>query len=300
MAQTKRYHLAGTTDLSAGASWHDGVLGASAVPLISNVVYFTEGSDNITTGLSALDAAALAYVGVTRGFKGRIGSSGTSATLRVNTNGGAGEWATETFEYAAGGGYAYIAASATGGIDLVRCNSLGKLYLTGGAIPEIQAKGGQLHINDQVSLSSSTLRVYEGADVEVEWKADGTDPTLNMYGGVLFTKRTWGTVNLRGGLIIAQVEKEANWCATLNIDGGAVDWRAGQVATAINFNSGACSFKNLTRPIDISAATITAGDTAIDMAAQTGSKITWPATTSITFQLGQAALSIARVAAAAV
>ncbi len=298
MAVVSNYHLAGTTDLSNSASWHNGSYSAGAVPIASGLTFFTEGSDNITAGLSTLNTAQ-GYVSFTRGFKGNLGASGSSATIGANTNGGAGEYATETLEYAAGGGSAYITAGS-GGIDLVRVNSLGKLYLTGGTVSEIQVNGGKVHINDQVDLSAKTCNFYEGADVEIEWKADGTDPTLNMYGGVLFTKRTWGTVNMRGGVIIPMVEKEANWCATLNLDGGLVDWRCGSVATTINFNSGKCNFDKLVRALDISAPTITAADTELNVLGMSGTKVTWPATSSIIIKAGKAALSLARVTAAKV
>lgn len=306
MAQTARYHLAGTTDLSNAASWHDGVYGASAVPVVSNVIYFTEGNDNITTGLTGLTTSGFAHCAVTRGFYGRIGSSGTSFELSCHTNGGSGEFGVdggstgvEKFIYGAGGGYAYVKAD-TGGIDVVRSDSNGKLYLTGGTInTRIEAVRGELDINDSVDLSGKTVEIWGGNNV-IDWKADGTNPTYNIYGGNNLIRRSGGAITVYGGNNIFQVEKETGISSgAIIFAGGVNDWRAGAMpAAALSFVAGSVTFENAVRPIDLSSATaIVLGNTFMKFGGPAGSKVKWPSPTVVQIKSGFAAEAFARVAA---
>lgn len=308
MAQTKRYHLAGTTDLSNAASWHDGVYGASAVPIASNVAYFTEGGDNITSGLTALNVA-LAHVAFTRGFTGRLGSTGTSATIGANANGGSGEFGVdggstgvEKLIYGAGGGYAYVTAG-TGGIDVVRVDGDGKLFLTGGTVnTRVEIARGDLDINDQVDLSGKIVEGW-GGSISIDFKADATNPTYNIYGGNWLLRRSGGAVTINGGNVVIQVEKEATALSgALIINGGNVDWRAGDLpAAAVSLLGGSLTFNNAVRPLDFSAATsVVLGNTAMVFGGASGAKVKWPADTVFQLKSGQAAAAYARVAASTV
>jgi len=307
MAQTKRYHLAGTTDLSNIASWHDGVYGASAVPLASNVVIFAEGNDNIVSGLSTLNLA-LAQVQMTQGFSGRLGTAGTSATIAANTNGGSTEYGVdgstssgvEKFIYGAGGGYAYVAIGS-GGIDVVRSDSNGKLYLTTGTVnTRLEHANGYLSINDQVVLSSTSVELY-GGQSDIDYKDDATNATLIVNGGTHFIKRAMGAITINGGYTTIQVEKEAAMCSgAITLNGGTLDLRAGNFpAVTVQFNGGTLITSKAVRPLDWSSASlIVLGNTDMDLAGA-GSKITWPATSAVQVKSGRAAQSYARVAATA-
>jgi len=300
MAQTVRYWRAPGTqpgDLNTAGNYHDGVYGASAVPLASNIVYFNEDSGTISGSPATLNLA-LAHVGVTRGHTGTGGGTGTSLTIAVNTN-GTGQYANHVFEYAAGGGRWYVTAG-TNGIGIVRVDTLGKLFLTGGTInTRLEVVAGEVDVNDSVDLSGKIMDVYGGA-VNVEYKADGTDPTVNVYGGVTILRRPAGTMTVNGGRVIVRVEKETGGAATLTVNNGEVDWQAGNVTSALNLNSGRMTFRNAIKPIDLSGATVTAADTDIDIMTAPGSKITWPASTSIVLKAGKAAQLIARVASATI
>lgn len=305
MAQTKRWHLAGTTDLNLAASWHDGIYGASAVPIVSNVVYFTEGTDIIIGSMATLNLA-LAHAAFTRGFGGTLGGAGTSATIGANGNGGTGEFGVdgastgvEKLIYGAGGGRAYITAG-TGGIDVVRADSNGKLFLTGGTInTRTELIRGELDINDSTVLSSTTLEIW-GGSYRIDYKADATNPTYNLYGGNGTFLRSGGAITINGGSHIFQVEKEASISTgAIVLNGGTLDWRAGDMpAAALSLLGGEVLFHNAVRPLDLSAATsVVLGNTVLKFGGPAGSKVKWPASTVFQIKSGMAAETFARVAA---
>lgn len=296
MAATVRYWKAGSTDINQAASWHDGTGGSSAVPLVSNIVYWTEGSDTVTSGLTALSGVDLQYFAINQGASPRIGGNGSSLLLSVNTN-GAGQYADHLFVYAASGGYAYVKA-ADGGIGVVRVEGAGHLYLTGGTINTgIQVIKGELDVSDSVDLSNKSVEIWGGNTV-IAHKADATDPTITVWGGTLLLRRTSGTLTVNGGHVILQVEKETNAAATLTINGGMVDWRAGSIGTALNLNGGKLTFKNAMRPINLASAMVTAADTEIDGLTAPGAKVTWPDVANIAYRAGKAAVAFARSAGA--
>jgi hypothetical protein len=305
MAQTKRYHLAGATDLSLVASWHDGIYGAGAVPIASNVVYFTEGNDNITLGLTTLNLP-LAHIAFTRGFGGTVGGAGTSATIAANTNGGTGEFgvdgaatAVEKLIYGAGGGRAYITAG-TSGIDVVKCDGSGKLYLTGGTInTRTELNSGELDINDSTVLSATSVEIW-GGSYRIDYKADATNPTYNLYGGSGLMLRSGGAITINGGSHIFQVEKEAGISTgAIILNNGTLDWRAGDMpAAGLSLLGGEVLFHNAVRPLDLSAATaVVLGNTVLKFGGPAGSKVKWPASSVFQLKSGQAAQTFARVAA---
>lgn len=298
MAATVRYWRAGGNDLNLAGNYHDGAYGASGVPAVSNIINFTEGMDRITANLTALTVSGFQYWAFTEGFGGFLGGNGSSATISCHTR-GSGQYANETLEYAAGGGFAHIVAG-TGGIDIVKCNTTGgHLFLNGGTInTRLEMVRGLCDVNDQVDLSGKTMEVW-GGEIVVEYKADGTDPTINIFGGVTILRRPPGTITVNGGKVIVQVEKETAGAATLTINNGEVDWRAGAIGTGLNLNGGFLTFKNAIRPISLSAATIVAANTYIDRATAPGAKVTWPAVDAITLKGGMAAEAIMRNSAAA-
>lgn len=289
MAATVRYWKAGSTDVGLAASYHDGTYGASAVPAVSNIIFFTEGSDTITaqTASGLAVASGLQYVGFNNGFTGNLGQSGTSITVSTNTR-GSGQYAIETFDYAAGGGRAYIAAG-TGGIDQVLVRGSGKLYLTNGTInTNVDVSSGELDINGLVVLNSKTVNI-RGGNAVIDYKASDT-PTINMYGGTLLCRRAGGTINCYGGNLIHQVEKAATGATTINILGESakVDYRAGNIGT-LNAQKGYLTFSNAVRPVTIT--TMTLADCTVEESSTGGAKITRPAT--ITYQGKAAALRLA-------
>jgi hypothetical protein len=309
MAQTIRYWNAGKTDPSQNASWQDGVGGASAVPTTSNVVYFAQGSDRVIGDSSSLDKA-LAYASVTRGFSGTIGSNGTPMTIGANTNSGATQYGVdgatssgvEKFDYAASGGQAYITAG-TGGIDVVRVDTNGKLWLTGGTInTRVEFISGQLDISTSVTLSSGTLELW-GGNSTINYLGDATPPAVNIYGGTHYCMRKCGNITLYGGTLILDVQATANVTnGTITVAGekANLDWRRGAVgSTQINFLMGNVIFNNAYQPIDLSGASlIVLGAANIDTFGRLSSKVTWPASTAI--QLKGLGAGIARPAAASV
>jgi hypothetical protein len=224
------YHVDAATDWSLAASWRTALFAGGTVPVSGDTVYITNGSANITSGLSNA-AVDLAFLYVTPGFSGRIGTSGTPLTIAVeNTNAG-------ILEYAASAGYMYVTAG-TNGIDTLRVKGGGKLYATGGTIDVL----------DQVTLNSKTVRVYGGYTV-IDYKGSDT-PTIDIYDGTVLLKRG-ATVNLRGGRLIFQVEKVATGISTLTQTGGMIDLRAGNITTW-NADGGDAITENTVQPITVS------------------------------------------------
>lgn len=240
-----RYHLAGTTDFGAGASWHDGVYGASGAPASTDTLWLTEGADTISAGLSqaAVDLTALR---VTDGFSGRVGAPGSSLTIAVQqTN-------TGIVEYAASGGYMYL-AGGTNNIWKVRVKGAGKLFLTGGAVAgtgdAIEVYGGELDVADGCAIDGTSLDVYGGSTV-VDYKGSDTITTLNIHSGTVVMRRVCTTVNLFGGTLVLQVEKAVLAATTINQRGGMYDHRAGGITTW-NAYEGDATFANGIRPLTI-------------------------------------------------
>jgi hypothetical protein len=239
MATDTLYHVDASTDWSLAASWRTAIFGAGSVPDSTDTLYFTNGSANVTAGLSnaAVDLTALYW---TPGFSGRIGTAGTPLTIAVQ------QTATGICEYAASAGYLYLTAG-TNGIYTFRCKGGGKAYLTGGTFDIVEVASGECDVNDQVTLNSKTVRVYGGYTV-IDYKGSDT-PTIDIFDGTVLLKRA-ATVNLRGGRLILQVEKVATAIGTLTQTGGHVDLRAGNITTW-NGDEGTYSHENTVQPITV-------------------------------------------------
>lgn len=269
---TTRYHNEGSTDWANAASWRTETFGGSAVPVDTDSVYFDGGSDNVSSNVdqTGIDLATLAF---TSGFSGRVGAGSSPLIIGVNAAVGLGSG---ILEYGAGGGVAYVKADPTNGIDIVRVTGAGHLYLVGGTInTKAEITRGQLSIDENTVLSAKIVNIWGGETV-IDYKADGTPPTINVYGGTVFIRRRC-TLNLKGGNVVFQVEKSTS-DSTVTQDGGMLDWRAGNLA--LTGNAGTLTFANAIKPVAISAATIGAGHVIpIDGRQGRGVAVTYPTIT---------------------
>lgn len=278
MAIVTNYHNEGSTDMSLAASWRTRTFGGGAVPIASGIVYFAGGNDNIV-GDATLNLA-LVYLSVTGGFGGNIGASGAPATIAVNTN-GTGQYATKAFDYAPGGGKAYVTAG-TNGIGQVNVKGAGKLYLTGGTINTgVAVSSGELDVNNTTVLNGIAVDIRGGSSV-IDWKS-GDLPNLNVYGGTVFCRRGITTLNAYGGRTTVRVEKAQTGIANLNLLGESaiVDIQCGDISTVINLQKGKLILTDAVAPMDFSAATTTIADVDLRGATAPGAKVTWNATRTL-------------------
>lgn len=269
-----RYHNEGTSDMGVIAGWRTATFGAGVVPVDTDTEYWVGGSDNVTTGVDQT-GVDLAERNVTSGFTGRVGSGSSPNIVGINAAVGLGSGA---FNYGAGGGVWYVKADPTNGIDIIRVDSAGKLYVVGGTInTKIDLTRGQIAIDENTVLSAKTVNSW-GGEGTLDYKADGTPPTINIYGGSWLIRRRC-TLNLKGGSVLLQVEKSTS-DSTITQDGGYLDIRAGGIA--LTGNGGKATFANAIKPIAISAATISGSYDVQEKQGRVGALVTWPATITFT------------------
>lgn len=269
-----RYHRAGSTDWSAPTSWHDGTGGASAVPADTDAIIIGEGSANIGSGLSqgAVDAAS---IDITSGFSGTIGTAGTSLTIACNAAVGLGSG---IFRYGASGGRLYLAAGANG-IDVFVLAGSCAAYLTGGvfgtndlAKPAISVSSGECTIGDAVDLSGEAI-VCSGGRVTIEHRADATAPMLHVAGHAdVVCRRPLSTLHVGGGRVVLYVEKSLTAATMVNLWGGVLDVRGGNIAT-LNAYGGTYTAAHLTRPMTIT--TVNAWATRVQSLHGPGARVTY-------------------------
>lgn len=252
-----RYHRAGSTDWSQAASWHDGTGGSSAVPADTDVIIIGEGSAHITSGLAqgAVDAA---NIDITSGFAGSIGTSGTSLVIACNAAVGQG---TGLFRYGASGGRLHLAAG-TNGIDMFVLSGACAAHLTGGVFgvndtskPAVTVASGECTIGDAVDLSAEAI-VCTGGRLIVEYRADATAPILHVAGNAdVVCRRPMTTIHIGGGRITLIVEKSLTAATTVNLWGGMLDFRGGNITT-LNAYGGTYTAGNLARPATITTTNV--------------------------------------------
>ena len=239
----------GATDWALDASWNDGVGGATTVPVDTDAVFITEGSANVTGNVAGQTAIDLGACNVTRGFSGNIGGPTAPLTIAVNTT------SPTTFNYGPGAGLLYLVAG-TSGIVTFKSTGAGHAYLNGGAFTNIHVFSGQVTINDQVDLSSSTVHVY-GGTVSIDYKADGTPPTIIQWGGTVVLRRRPTAYTLHDGTFIFELVKTVTAAATITQNGGKFDLRAGNITT-YNANAGTYTAANVVRNLTIATTNVAA------------------------------------------
>lgn len=239
-----RYHLAGTTDWSNAASWHDGVYGASGVPADTDSVYFLEGSDNVSSGMSQ-SGIDLALVSESAGFNGSVGTAGTPLTLEAtNTQsmifnkGGNGRWNVN----------AHIPTL------YMRSGYLG--LVGGGETLAATVSGGELYCGDSVDLNTNTITVLNGM-VTIEYRASDS-PVITINGGKVILRRLFGALVINGGSLTVEVMKSISSSTSITQNGGHLDWRAGYVSTWTP-KGGTATFANQVKPITIANAVVFSG-----------------------------------------
>lgn len=255
-----RYHLGGQTDWSNAASWHDGVYGASAVPVDTDSVYFLEGSDNVTSGMSQ-SGIDLALISESAGFSGSVGTAGTPLTLEaantqslVFNKGGPGRW------------------NVNMQIPTLRMRN-GYLGALGGEILDAVVAGGELYCNDTVDLNTNTILISGGAKVEIEYRASDS-PVITVNDGVLILRRLFGAMVINGGRVIVEVMKSISSSTSIAMNGGFLDYRAGYVST-LTPNGGTISFANQVKPITIANAVSNKGSKIIARNGGNGLTVTY-------------------------
>lgn len=236
-----RYHLSGATDWSLAASWHDGVYGASAVPLDGENVYFLEGSDNVTTGMTLAGAGdSLALISESAGFSGSVGTAGTplamaatNANSLVFNKGGPGRW------------------NVSGQIPTLRMRN-GYLGVFTGEVLDATVTGGELYIADSCDLNTNTLLISGGASVTIDYRASDS-PVITVNDGTLILRRLFGAMVINGGRVVVEVMKSISSSTSITMNGGELDYRAGYVST-LTPKGGHITFANQTKPITVANA----------------------------------------------
>lgn len=209
MAKTV-FWVKNSTDFSLDTSWKTSTAGATTVPVSTDTIRWAEGSDEVQTGLtqSAVDTAEF---WIKPGCSPRIGANGTP--LEISCTG--------AFIYEADEGFVFLKAGSAN-IASLRCFSpRGQLYLVGGVIDGRIDVGSFLRITGDQSLSGNTLAVYKGAEVLVQYKADGTDPVFTQNGGFCRLERPTLTASITGGECVMAVEREAVACPAVTVKGDA-------------------------------------------------------------------------------
>lgn len=268
-----RYHLAGATDWGNAASWHDGVYGASAVPLDTEAVYFAEGQDAVVSNLDQ-NGVDLAFLYETPGFSGRVGSSGTSLKIEVTSG-------TGTFDKG-GFGTWYIVWTTTGGgagtCDVVNLRS-GSAYILGGTSSVVNVWGGEHRFGDAAVLHQLPVTV-KGGHVTIEYKS-GDTPDVTVHSGTVLCERAIRTLIVKGGRVISRCMKAATAITTATVEGdGYLDLQAG-VITTLNANDGTVDFSHMVKQITLTNSTF-AGAKAVARTGANGLTVTYTNAPTIT------------------
>jgi len=242
-----RYHLAGTTDFGAGASWHDGVYGASGAPADTDTLYLSEGQDALTSGMdqAGIDLTAMYE---TPGFSGRVG--GTGSPLKIELNQGIG-----TFDKGGHGIWYCQWITTGGGAGTCKIANLrsGSCTISAGTTSAVNIYGGEHRFTDGAVLNSVPV-IVKGGLCTIEYKASDT-PDITVHGGTAYIYRAFGTLTVKAGRAVVQVMKAAAAGTTCTIEGtGIVDMQAGNLTT-LNANGGQIAFSNMVKPITITNST---------------------------------------------
>ncbi len=210
MAKTV-FWVKNSTDFSLDTSWKTSTAGATTVPVSTDTIRWAEGSDEVQTGLSQ-SAVDTAEFWIKPGCSPRIGANGTP--LEISCTG--------AFIYEADEGFVFLKAGSAN-IASLRCFSpRGQLYLVGGTIDGEITIGSFCRITGDQSLSSNTVRIFKGADVFIQYKADGTDPVVTQSGGVSRIERPMLTCTVSGDAdMVIAVEREAVATPSLVVKGNA-------------------------------------------------------------------------------
>lgn len=237
-----RFHLSGQTDWSSAAAWHDGVYGASAVPVDTDSIYFLEGSDNVTSGmtLAAGSKDDFALISESAGFSGSVGTAGTplnldatSSNALVFNKGGPGRW------------------NVAGQIPTLRMRN-GYLGCFSGEVLDAVVSGGELYIADSCDLNTNTMLISGGASVTIDYRASDS-PVITVNDGTLILRRLFGAMVINGGRVVVEVMKSISSSTSITMNGGELDYRAGYVST-LTLKGGTITFANQTKPITIANA----------------------------------------------
>lgn len=239
-----QYHNTGGINWSLAASWHDGVHGAGAVPIAGDTIYFTEGSDVISAGLSP--GLAIAVLSETEGSSVRLGGSSASlvtGTITLLDKGGKGAW--------------YIAATAgTATITSARIRD-GYTYISGGTVSALDVLGGEVVINSAALLTSAAVTLRGGV-LTIEYGLGSTASYTVYEDTVLTLYRPCTALTVNGGRVVIQIVDSVTVIGAVTINGGSVDWRAGN-ATDLFPNAGKLTFENQMKPLAITNAVVFKG-----------------------------------------
>jgi len=187
----------------------------SGVPVASDDVYITTGSDDITG--SDQSGVVLNSLTVGKGFTGSIGSSGTKLQIE-STN----------FDYSGTGTSAYIDGAFTTVTvqdTSTDANAL-NLYGSVGDIVTLRIIGGRGTLNIDSSCNITTTIEQIGADSITTNIADGTtiggSATLTMDSGKMELNQAVPTITIFGGELVAALD--SGTVTTLNQYGGRIRW----------------------------------------------------------------------------
>lgn len=175
-------------------------------------------------------AANIVSLEVLSGFAADIGSPLNPLKFEANTN------ATDYFRYHPGGGQCWVAAedaTAAAKIENLDVGGSGRITLVGGEFEDVTQSAG--HIHSGQNSTTDNFRTYGGTS---RWEIHGTDLTLvEAYGGVHTIERGCTTLTIGGPGTTVILDAPGESITTLNMNGGLLIVRAGNVAT-VNGNAG--------------------------------------------------------------
>jgi hypothetical protein len=266
-----RYHLAGTTDFGAGASYHDGIYGASGAPADTDTLYYSEGQDTMSAGLdqTGIDLTAMYE---TPGYGGRVGTSGSSLKIELNQGigtfdkGGHGIWFVQWITTGGGAGTCKIANLRSGATTI-----------SAGTTSAVNVYGGEHTFTDGAVLHQLPV-IVKGGVVTIDFRASDT-PDVTVHSGTVYLYRAVRTLIIKGGRVVSQVMKAAVAATTVTVEGdGYYDHRAGTITT-LNANDGTVDFSKMVKNVTLTNSTFN-GARAISRTGANGLTITYtnPAT----------------------
>jgi len=155
--------LDGATDISAGASWSDGIGFANDATLI-----IPRGSQTLTNlDVRAATTTGIDYLHVSRGFTGNIGGGGTSLQCDVDAT-----YTTTPNIVHSGAGFFYFNPATTTAEVLV--NGIGTFVQTGGTTTTFRCVTGNAFVGEKQDITSDVLRAviekaeFHGGTFEIE------------------------------------------------------------------------------------------------------------------------------------
>lgn len=256
----------GTTDITA----------QTAGLVNGDFLAFSEGNQSVTAGFGAGStiqalAGGLDLFIVSPAFTGNLG--GTSGAFKFDAD----YSASSRVVYNAGGGTFFVEA-AGGSAVITRCQQIGRgsLYTTGGTFTTLEVASGSTSVNASTIV---TNYFQHGGTASILNNATAIT-AATIGGGKADIQRSITTLTVAGDASVNVFREDSSLAAptatTVNVYGGTLLWRGGNITTANVFGLGKIDFS-------MAQAALTVGTLNIDERARQASTLQSPfATVTIT------------------